>query len=85
MWYTANRIYLDAIHRPEGTTWFTLVFKDSSTFFVEQFNDSILSFLTGRTKTIRPAEFEDYSINGTPLSRLVEAKLKEINNAAPSQ
>ena len=82
MLYTANRFYLDSVNRPEGTIWFTLVLKDSSTFFVEQFSDSVLSFLTGRTKTIRPDDFGNYSINGKSLAEVVENKLREINTAA---
>ena len=61
--------------------WFTLVLEDSMTFFVEQFNDSILSFLTGRVKKIFPADFNDHLVNGVPLAKLVDAKLKEIENA----
>jgi len=82
MFQKANRFYLDAINRPEGTTWFTLVLKDSSTLFVEQFNDSILAFLTGRTRTIRPEEFPNYSINGRSLTVIVDNKLREIHEAA---
>ena len=62
--------------------WYTLVFEDSTVFFVEQFNDSVLSFLTGRVKKIRPAEFGGHLINGVPLADVVEAKLKEIDNAS---
>ena len=62
--------------------WYTLVFEGSTDFFVEQFNDSVLSFLTGRVKKIRPAEFNGHVVNGVLLADLVEAKLREIDNAS---
>jgi len=77
-----TRYYLDAIHQPEGTTWFTLVFEDTTNYFVERFNDSTLSFLTGRVKKIRPSDFRDHFVNNIPLAEVVEAKLREIDKAA---
>lgn len=73
-----NRFYLDSVHQRSGTRWFTLVIKDSTTFFVEQFDDSIFKFLTGRMRTIRPAEFPNHSINGRSLADLVDNKLREV-------
>jgi hypothetical protein len=80
----ATRYYLDSINRPEGTIWLTLVLEDSANYFVEQFNDSTLSFLTGRVKKIKPADFDGHIVNGTPLAKLVEVKLSEIRAALSS-
>lgn len=77
-----KRFYLDSDHRPEGTIWYTLVFENPTTYFVERFNDSVLSFLTGRVKKIRPSEFNGQTVNGVRLAELVETKLKEIDNAS---
>jgi len=76
-----NRFYLDSMDRPDGTLWFTLVYENSTTFFVEQYNDSAFSFMTGRSKNIKPAEFPHYTVNGVPLVTLVDTKLKQISDA----
>jgi hypothetical protein len=78
----ATRVHLGSVEKLDGTVWFTLVIDNLSTFYVEQYNDSRQPLIRERIKTINPAEFNHYEVNGTPLSTLVETKMKEIFEAA---
>ena len=77
-----KRYHLDFEEKPAGTLSYTLVFEDFSNYFVEQYNDSKLSFLTNRVKKISPQEFDHFSVNGQSLAELVSKKLKEISDNA---
>jgi len=75
-----KRYHLESEDKTTGTLSYTLVFEDASNYFVEQYNDSKLSFLTNRVKKIAPQEVDQYSVNGKSLSELVSKKLKEISD-----
>ena len=77
-----QRFHLDSIDRPDGTTWYTLVFESPSSYFVEQYNDSKIAFIKDRIRKILPDEFHKCSVNGVVLSKLVDRQMKEILAAA---
>lgn len=76
-----HRYHLDSTEGNEGTIWFTLVFDNSTQFFVEKYNDSSRVFVKERFKKIYPDEFGGYQINSIPLGKLVASKLKEIHSS----
>lgn len=73
-----QRFYLDSIEERAGTISFTLVFESPSTYFVERYNDSRLSFMKERLKKIPWGEMGQYWVNGIQLNKLVKAKLQQI-------
>jgi len=78
----SQRFHLDSINRPDGTTWYTLVFDDSFNYFVEQYNETNLPIVKDRIRKILPDEMHKCSVNGVVLKKLVESKMKEILEAA---
>ncbi len=75
-----QRHHLGSESRPDETIWFTLVFEDASRLMVERYNDSRNAFIKDRLIKIPPKEFGKYSVNGAPLEKLVQDKLKELSD-----
>jgi hypothetical protein len=76
-----QRFYLGAMEEFSGMNTFTLVVESPSVYFVECYNDSRLSFIKERLKTIPSQATGKYRVNGVPLKKLVEAKFQEILGA----
>ena len=74
----AKRYHLKTVDGIDGTIWLTLVYEDPYHFFVEQYNDSRLSFLVDRLKIIRIDDLCRYEFEGVSLVDLVEQKLAQI-------
>jgi len=81
----APRHHLDSIQTPAGIIWYTLIFESPSNYFVEQCVDTNLPLLKDRVRKIQPSEFPKCSVNGIPLNKLVEIKMKEIVEASQFQ
>jgi hypothetical protein len=75
-----KRHHLDSEIDSGATIWFTLVFEDASRVLVERYNDSRNAFIKDRLINIPPKEFNKYFVNGTPLEKLVQEKLKELSS-----
>lgn len=73
----AERFYLGAEPKAEGTIHFTLVVENPDDFCVEAYNDSRLPFVRERHKIIRAHHFTNYKINGVTLDKLVAEKIYE--------
>ena len=69
---------LGSVERADGTVWFTLVFESPTSYCVFKYDDSPALFLKERTEIIHPDEFDRHEVNGVPLSKLVEEKLKAL-------
>jgi len=81
----AKRYHLDSIEKPDGVIWLTLVYENPFIFFVEQYNDSNLSFLKERLRIIPPDEMARHEFDGVRLSEMVEQKLRQIESGLPDQ
>jgi hypothetical protein len=73
-----KKVHLDSVNKTDGTVWFTLIFDDSKSFFVEERFDSDMPFIKNKVKAILPSEFNHYTVNGVPLSKLVNFQLNEL-------
>jgi len=73
----AKKIHLDAIIKPEGTTWFTLIFENNKSFIEERL-DSNMPNVKNAIKTILPSDFGKHIVNGIPLNKLVADRLNEV-------
>jgi hypothetical protein len=74
----AKKVHLDSVSKTNGTVWFTLIFENSKEFFVEERFDSDMPYLKNKVKAIPPAEFNQHTINGVPLAKLVNFGLTEL-------
>ena len=73
-----NRIPLGSLNKPDGVTWFTLVFEYGSELFVEEYNDFYNKAPGAPLKKIPSNEFSKHEINGISLRKIVDEKFKEI-------
>ena len=78
------RYHLDSIETTTGTIWLTLVCENPFRFFVEQYNDSKLSFLKDRLKVIQAGDLDRHGVNGISLATLVERKRRQIQDMEKS-
>ena len=74
----AKKVHLDSVAKPNGTVWFTLVFENPASFFVEERFDSNRPFSNNKIKEIKPGEFSGHVVNGVSLSKLVNFQLNEL-------
>lgn len=73
-----KKVHLDSVNKAQGTVWFTLVFDNPDRFFVEERFDSNQPFLKNKVKEIKPGEFDQHTVNGVSLSKLVNLQLNEL-------
>jgi hypothetical protein len=69
---------LGSVERADGTVWYTLVFESPTSCCVFRYDDSPALFLKERTEIIHMDDFDKHEVNGIPLSKLVEEKLKAL-------
>lgn len=73
-----KKLYLDSVVKPEMTVWFSIVFENSTKFFVEVMQDFNHPSHQREVKTISAADLEEHDINGVSMKKLVTARLNQF-------
>jgi len=73
-----DKFHLGKVQGPCGTIWFSLVLEGPDSHVVLRYNDTPHPLVKDRVLIIRPPEYDNYEINGVPLSRLVAERMTAL-------